>query len=96
MLSKISSKSMYKHCPMKTILSLPSKHAFLVSLGQQIKKLRHEKNMSQSEFSRLSGIHRTYISAIEKGEKNITLISMLKIAKALNITAGEILDISTQ
>jgi transcriptional regulator with XRE-family HTH domain len=81
---------------MKTNPSQSPKSTFLIALGKTLKKIRHDQKMSQAEFARISGIHRTYVSAIEKGEKNITLISMLKIAKALKMSAGEILDISLE
>ncbi|MEM1312823.1 MAG: helix-turn-helix transcriptional regulator [Patescibacteria group bacterium] len=79
---------------MKSKLPLDSKAKFLSKLGKLIKTLRHLKTMSQEDVSKSSGIHRTYISAIEQGNKNITLVSMLKIARSLDTSPGEILDSS--
>ena len=53
--------------------------------GQRIKQLRNQKNISQEKLSFSTGFHRTYIGMIERAEKNITLINIEKIAKALQI-----------
>jgi len=53
--------------------------------GLNLKKLRLEKKLSQEELANLSGLHRTYIGCVERGEKNITIKNLYKISKALNI-----------
>lgn len=58
----------------------------LVSFGQRIKYLRHARSISQEELADAAGVHRTYIGMIERGEKNITLLTMLKLAEALDVT----------
>lgn len=59
--------------------------AITKKVGSNIKKIRLSKNMSQGDISRKLNIDRGYISKIEKGEKNITIITIEKIARALNI-----------
>lgn len=54
--------------------------------GANIKRIRKEKGLSQEELAELADLHRTYIGAVERGERNITLINADKIAKALKIT----------
>lgn len=54
-------------------------------VGQNIKKYRIEKDWKQSTLSSESGLNRTYISQIERGEKNIGLVNLEKIAKALGV-----------
>jgi transcriptional regulator with XRE-family HTH domain len=51
--------------------------------GQEIKKLRLERGLSQEVFAAKCGLHRTYIGPIERGEKNVTLETANKIAQAL-------------
>ena len=51
--------------------------------GQEIKKLRLERGLSQEAFAAKCGLHRTYIGPIERGEKNVTLETANKIAQAL-------------
>lgn len=58
----------------------------LVKFGQRIRELRHALGLSQEELAERAGVHRTYVGMIERGEKNITLKSLAKIAKALGIS----------
>ena len=53
--------------------------------------MRQRKAMSQEELAARAGVHRTYIGMIERGEKNVTIISMMKIATALDIEISELL-----
>ena len=59
--------------------------------GSKIKKLRKEKGLSQEELGKKSGLHRTYIGSIERSERNVSLINIQRIAKALKISARELL-----
>lgn len=54
--------------------------------GELIKQIRKEKGISQEELGFRSNVHRTYIGMIERGEKNITLENIEKIAKGLGIS----------
>jgi len=66
------------------------------AIAQTISKLRHEANISQEELADRAGIHRTYVSQIERSLKSPTLQVLMKIAKALNTSAsGIIKDIET-
>ena len=49
-------------------------------------------HLSQEQLADLAGVHRTYIGMIERAEKNITLCNMQKIAKALNVSVGKLVD----
>ena len=64
----------------------------LIRLGQRIRKLRLEMNYSQEELAHRAKLHRTYVGMIERGEKNITLRNLFKIAQALKISASALLD----
>lgn len=64
----------------------------LIKFGQRVRQLRKEKNLSQEELSFKADLHRTYIGMIERAEKNITLINIEKIAKALSINVKELLE----
>jgi len=57
----------------------------LIKFGEKVRSLRKERNLSQEELSFKAELHRTYIGMIERAEKNITLINIEKIAKALDV-----------
>ncbi|MBY0226966.1 MAG: helix-turn-helix domain-containing protein [Hyphomicrobium sp.] len=61
-------------------------------LGLNLKKLREEQGFSQGSFADHCGLHRTYISGIERGVRNPTVVILDKIAKALKVPAGQLLD----
>ncbi len=61
-------------------------------LGFTIRKLREQANISQERLGYLSGLHRTYIGAIERGERNPSVLSLKKISDALNVTVGDLFD----
>lgn len=60
-------------------------------LGQNLKRIREEKSMTQGDVCRATGFDRGYISRVENGEKNPTLLNLGKIAGALGISVGELL-----
>jgi len=64
----------------------------LVKFGERVRQIRKEMNLSQEELSFRAGLHRTYIGMIERAEKNITLINIEKIAKALNVDIKELFN----
>ena len=67
---------------------MKKKHPYLIKLGEQIRKLRSEQGFSQEEFAAEVGIDRSYMGGIERGERNIAALNLIKIAKALNIDVG--------
>jgi transcriptional regulator with XRE-family HTH domain len=63
-----------------------------IALGLAIKRLRQKAGYSsQDALAAAAGVHRTYIPQVEKGSRNITIVSLEKIARALKLTAGELL-----
>lgn len=65
--------------------STHSEKEFLISLGKKIKSLRLEKKNSQTEIAYRCGFDKSNYNTIEAGKRNPTVISLLKIAKALDI-----------
>jgi transcriptional regulator with XRE-family HTH domain len=59
-------------------------------LGEQVRKLRKEKGISQEELGAKAELHYTYIGAIERGERNCSIDSLQKIAKGLGIEIPEL------
>ena len=60
-------------------------------LGKNIEKIRTAKNMSQADIHRLTGLDRAYISRVEGGLKNPTILNLEKISKALGVAPDELL-----
>lgn len=61
-------------------------------LAANLRRLRHRHAWSQEEFAERAGIHRTYVSDLERGSRNPTITVVEKLAKALKVTAGSLLD----
>ncbi len=62
----------------------------LSSFGVTIRKIRQSKKISQESFAELCGLHRTYISDVELGKRNVSLENIDKIAIALDIQISEL------
>ncbi len=63
----------------------------LSALGESITRLRLGEDMSQLELAKAAGVHRSYMSDVERGLRNITLGTLENIARALNTTSAELL-----
>jgi transcriptional regulator with XRE-family HTH domain len=57
----------------------------LVRFGQKVRELRQRKGVSQEKLADLCGLHRTYVSSVERGERNISLLNIAKLAAALDV-----------
>ena len=63
----------------------------LVKFGRAVQRLRKQAGFSQESFADAVGVHRTYMGAVERGEKNISLNNIERIAKALRLRSSELL-----
>jgi len=63
----------------------------LRQFGDKVRKLRKAKGWSQEELGRRTKLHRTYIGSIERSERNVSLLNIARIAKALNIPIESLL-----
>ncbi|MCB2075497.1 MAG: helix-turn-helix transcriptional regulator [Novosphingobium sp.] len=61
-------------------------------LGRNVRRLREEKGWSQEDYADRAGIHRTYVSDIERGKRNPTVTVVEKLAKPLEVEPGRLLD----
>jgi transcriptional regulator with XRE-family HTH domain len=64
----------------------------LLEFGKRLRKLRREKGYSQEKLAEIASLHRNYIGMIERGERNVTLLKIKKIARALNIEIKDLFD----
>ena len=75
---------------MVLILLMRNKHSNLIKIGSRIRELRKSKGYSQEEIANVSGMGRTYMGRVERGEQNISIQNLIQIAFALNVSVGEI------
>jgi len=61
-------------------------------LGLNVQRFRRSKGWSQEDLGFESGLHRTYISGIERGTRNPTVVIVARLAKTFGTTAGALLD----
>jgi transcriptional regulator with XRE-family HTH domain len=66
-------------------------YRILRQFGNKVKKLRKNRGWSQEELAKRAGLHRTYIGSIERSERNVSLLNIDRIARALNIQAKDLL-----
>ena len=63
-----------------------------IKLGQKIRKIRLESELTQEDLAFKIGVDRSYMGFIERGEKNPTLSTLIKIAKALRVSLKDLFD----
>ena len=61
-------------------------------LGSNVRRLREAKGWSQEDYADRAGIHRTYVSDIERGRRNPTVTVVEKLAKPLGVEPGRLMD----
>jgi len=63
-----------------------------LKIGQKIRQLRQDQKLTQEELAFKVGVDRSYMGFVERGEKNPTLSTLIKIARALKISLAELLS----
>jgi len=61
-----------------------------VRFGKALRERRRKLGVSQEEFADLCGLDRTYVSGIERGERNLALVNIEKLARALKISLSDL------
>ena len=65
------------------------KNSSLIKLGLQIREIRKSKNISQEQLALLADVDRSYVGGIERGERNVSLLTLAKIASCLGCTVSD-------
>jgi DNA-binding XRE family transcriptional regulator len=55
------------------------------AFGRAIRQLRDERGISQERLAELAGLHRTYVGSVERGERNVSLVNIHRLAKGLGL-----------
>jgi transcriptional regulator with XRE-family HTH domain len=63
-----------------------------LAFGQAVRKFRLKRAVSQERLGELANIHRTYIGDVERGTRNISLVNMTRIAKALEVPLSRLIQ----
>lgn len=69
---------------------MSKKHPSLIKLGNRIRELRKNQGFSQEDFAAEVGLDRTYMGSVERGERNIAALNLIRIAKCLQVEIGEL------
>jgi len=69
-----------------------TKNIKLKIFGKQVRKFRKARGLSQEELAELAELHRNYIGGIERGERNVALLNIVRLAKALGVPLSELLE----
>ena len=64
----------------------------LKDFGNHLRSIRIEQGLSQEQLSEISGLHRTYLGSLERGERNPTLLTLIKISQSIKIDLSHLVD----
>ena len=67
-----------------------AKNQTLVAIGQQLRSLREKKGLSQEALADAAGLDRAYCGRLERGERNFTVMNLVRLAVALGVEPGDI------
>lgn len=63
----------------------------VLQFGKKLREVRLKKSRSQGDVAKVLGVHRSYISGLERGKRNPSLLTVHKVAKALGVSVNELL-----
>ncbi len=72
-------------------LSQHRQHPALIALGEAIRCIRKQKGISQEKLALMAEIDRSYIGRVERGDNNVAVLTLLKIAKALDVSLMDLM-----
>lgn len=75
---------------MQEWINFPMKDT-IIQFGKKLREIRLKKELSQGDVSRILKVHRSYISGLERGMRNPSLLTVQKIAKALGVNAKDLI-----
>ncbi len=64
--------------------------SFLRQIGDRIRDLRTDRKLTQAQLGEACGLHRTFIGSVERGERNVAVLSLRRIAKSLRVSIAHL------
>ena len=62
------------------------------TFGKHVRKLRLDRGLSQEKLAELADLHRSYVGGVERGERNIAILNIVALARALHVKPAKLLD----
>lgn len=62
-----------------------------IRFGDRLREIRRKRGISQEKLADLAGLHRTYVSGVERGERNISLLNIERLAIALDVAMSDLM-----
>ena len=63
-----------------------------IAFGKRVRELRLERNLSQEKLAELADLHRNYVGGIERGERNVSLLNIVKLAHGLGVRPLKLME----
>jgi transcriptional regulator with XRE-family HTH domain len=76
------------------VSGVPQRSSAHAALGSAIREIRHGVGVSQEELAHRSGLHRTYVGGIERGERNPSYTNIVRLSEALSVSPSELLALA--
>lgn len=70
---------------------MAKKDSTLVQIGKNLRKAREARGWSQEELAFKAGVHRTYVGGVERGEYNVTVLTLLRFTRTLGLSLRDVL-----
>ena len=69
-----------------------ARNTVLARFGKNVRSLRRDRGLSQEQLADLAKLDRTYVGGVERGERNVGLLNIIRIASSLGVSASELLQ----
>jgi transcriptional regulator with XRE-family HTH domain len=72
-------------------VDVPVLHPELITFGHTVRRLRRARKLSQEELGFAAGLDRSYVGGVERGERNLSLLNLVRLARGLGLSLAELL-----